>query len=66
MSLWLIFLAIMILPYLMFFTARAIHQDDAIDPKARGWLAAGAVLLFPLVLVGYWGSRLRRRGSANR
>jgi hypothetical protein len=60
MSLWLIFLSIMVLPYVMFFTARAIHQDASIAPSARGWLAAGACLLFPVVVPVYWARRLRR------
>lgn len=60
MTIWLIILVIMVLPYLMFFTGRAIHRDTALDPRARSWLAAGVVLLAPVVIPGYWLSRIRR------
>jgi hypothetical protein len=60
MDLWFIVLPIMVVPYLMMLTARAIHRDESIAPETRRWLAAGVVFFFPLI-PAYWIRRLAKR-----
>jgi len=61
MILYLLFL--LVVPFLMLFTARAVHQDETLRARSRGLLAA-SVVLFPPVIVAYWLRRLGRRNSA--